>query len=479
VPAATRSVRKALASYVDSLVSAPEFGNARWGVLIVDPQAGDTLYAHDADKLFMPASNMKLVTGAVALSQLGADFRFSTTYSALGRIQDSTLFGDLAVYGTGDPTVSVAMRGDALAPLREVADSLRARGISSIAGNLIAAGDAFPDASYGFGWAWDDFPYPYSAGIDELFLNEGFGTVVIRSGSRAGDSTVTTMSPVAGFPPVRNEVVTALPRPPAPGVTQLRDSVRFGLDSATGGIVAVGWISPGDSAVHEFAYRDQRAAFFAGLAQALASEGITIVGDTGLTSTLTSNEADSLFTVVSPPLLEILPAMAKPSQNQIAEILYKTLGRIVAGAGTSDSARRVVERQLTVWGIDSAGFAIRDGSGLSRHDYLSPRTVVRILDVMRRSEQFEAFYSALPIAGVDGTIENRMKGTAAQGNLRGKTGTLDKARSLSGYVHTADGRLLLFSALCNNYTVPLARVTHVQDLIGEYLASIRLDSRRN
>jgi D-alanyl-D-alanine carboxypeptidase/D-alanyl-D-alanine-endopeptidase (penicillin-binding protein 4) len=125
--------------------------------------------------------------------------------------------------------------------------------------------------------------------------------------------------------------------------------------------------------------------------------------------------------------------------------------------------------------VDTLGFVVRDGSGLSRHDYLSPRAIVQVLDVMRKHQHFQLFYESLPIAGVDGTIGNRMRDTPAQGNLRAKTGTLDKARALSGYVTTADGRLLLFSALANNYTTPLAEVTQVQDLIGAQLARLRLD----
>ena len=177
----------------------------------------------------------------------------------------------------------------------------------------------------------------------------------------------------------------------------------------------------------------------------------------------------------SPSLRDVLPFFEKPSQNQIGEILFKTLALETTGVGRADSAARVVERQVLAWGAAPDGFAIRDGSGLSRHDYVSPRTLLLVLDAIRRQPDFRLFYDALPIAGVDGTIRNRMKGTLAEGNLHAKTGTLDKARSLSGYVTTADGRLLLLSALCNNYVVPTRRVDRVTDAIGVRLASLRLD----
>ncbi|HEX6630821.1 MAG TPA: D-alanyl-D-alanine carboxypeptidase, partial [Gemmatimonadaceae bacterium] len=119
-------------------------------------------------------------------------------------------------------------------------------------------------------------------------------------------------------------------------------------------------------------------------------------------------------------------------------------------------------------------YAVRDGSGLSRHDYVSPETLVRVLAQARRDTAFAVFYHALPIAGVDGTIENRMKGTPAQGNVHAKTGFIDKARSLSGYVTTGDGTLLVFSTLANNWTTPVREVERVQDAIAAYLAALQL-----
>ena len=464
--------RASLTPYIDSLANQPMFRNAHWGILVVDPVAGDTLYARNADKLFMPASNMKIITGAVALDRLGPDYRFTTTYAALGTVRDSILEGHLLIYGTGDPSISDAMRDDdALAPLREVADSLRARGITRVAGRLMSGGDAFPDASYGFGWAWDDFDFPYSAGVDELFFNEGFATIRVIAGPAPGDSAVVETRPLLGLPRVTLRLT-----PPVDSMVNgsaRRQRPRVEIDSATGGVVIAGPLAPGDTFTTRLAFRDQPGAFLEAVRQALHERGI-VVADSGVTA---SGTVDSLFTVHSPPLREILPVFEKPSQNQIGEILFKTIAREATGSGTADSARRVVERHLTSWGVDTLGFAVRDGSGLSRHDYLSPRAIVQVLDVMRRHAHFPVFYDALPIAGVDGTIRTRMRDTPAQGNVHAKTGTLDKARALSGYVTTADGRMLLFSALANNYTAPLGEVTRVQDLIGAQLARLRLDLR--
>jgi D-alanyl-D-alanine carboxypeptidase/D-alanyl-D-alanine-endopeptidase (penicillin-binding protein 4) len=133
-----------------------------------------------------------------------------------------------------------------------------------------------------------------------------------------------------------------------------------------------------------------------------------------------------------------------------------------------------VSAQLVAWGAEADGFAVRDGSGLSRHNFVSPRTLVKVLDAMRRHPDFRVFYDALPVAGVDGTLDTRLRGTPAAGNVRAKTGYVDKARSLSGYVTAADGRMLIFSLLCNNYSVPTKSVERVQDALAIRLATLKL-----
>lgn len=409
--------RAALRPYADSLIANPMFRTANWGVLVVDPLSGDTLYSHNAGKLFMPASNQKLLTGATALTQLGPDFRFVTRFATNGPQRDSTLDGDLIVVGRGDPTFSDSMRaGDYRNAFRDMADSLSSRGIRRIRGSLRRAGDAFPDSTYGFGWQVDDLRTSSGAVVDELFVNEG-----LLPGKRVRPNGDTVSAPVV--------------------------------------------------------IREPAAAFLDALAAALSERHITLDGSADARATLPDSGLLPIFELRSPPLSAILARMAKPSQNQIAEILFKTLALEKTGVGTADSARRVVERQLLAWGALPDGFAVRDGSGLSRHDYVTPETIVRVLDAMRTSRDFPVWYDALPIAGVDGTISARMKGTPAERNVRAKTGTVDKARSLSGYVTTADGRMLLFSLLCNNFTVPNREVERVQDAILVLLASSRIGSR--
>ena len=476
-PAPTRldSTRRALREAITAMVETPAFANAHWGVLIVDVVAGDTLYSRNAGKLFMPASNLKIITGSVALARLGPQWRWRTPVVATGPVVNGVLRGDLGVIGSGDPSISDRVLGDAMRPLRAIADSLAARGVKRIAGRVLAMGDAFPDSTHGFGWAWDDFEFGYSAGIDELLFNEGTTRVVVTGGARAGAPAIVVTRPASPDVAVRMEATTIEPPVPASGDGEPRRT-RAMLDAvreASGGIVVTGSIAVGDSSALTIVHRDPSGAFIAALRQALAERGIQVEGRTNAMPA--GPTADTIATIVSPTLAELLPPFEKPSQNQMGEMIFKTLGLQVTGVGSADSARRVIEAQLTTWGITLQQAVIRDGSGLSRHDYVSPATLVKVLDIVRRdSAMAAAFIPALPIAGVDGTLASRMRGTPAAGNVHAKTGYIDRARSLSGYVTTRDGRVLVFSILANNWTTPLREVERVQDEIVTRLAALDL-----
>ena len=463
-PSPATNERAALRFTIDSMLAAPEVRQARWGVLIVDPENGDTLYSRDAGKLMVPASNMKILTSAAALDALGPDFVFETAVLARGAIRDSVIRGDLLVEGRGDPSVSDRLAGDAVIPLRAMADSLYHRGVRRIVGRVTPHGNAFSDANAGFGWAWEDFETSSGAFIDELLFNEGVSEVHVWAGATPGDSVRVKSSPATTFPRIRPEAATIARGTGRDTVAQL-EVVK---DTARGMVVLTGTIPVGDSATLVATHADPSAAYIAAFREALGERGIVV-----LDSAVTDTVIVPLFRTRSPPLSIILAAFMKPSQNQIGEVLLKTIALQRTDTGTARVGRRLVSERLRSWGAESDGFLVYDGSGLSRRNMVTPETVVRVLDAMRKSPHFTIFYDAFPVAGVDGTVRGRMRGTAAEANLRGKTGTLGNVRSLSGYVTTASGRPLIFSILCNNYTVPTDYITRVQDLIGARLAAMR------
>lgn len=454
--------RFALQPVVDSLVSLPQFDNAHWGILVVAPGRGDTLASVNADRLVMPASNQKLVTAAVALATLGPQYTWRTTFTRTGPIVRGELRGDIVVTGRGDPSISTALRGSALAGFDPLVRALRDAGVTRITGRIVPSSErAFPGSPLGFGWDWDDLAEDYGAGVTELLFNEGFIEVTVAGCAKAGRPACVTTFPSRTSPPVRSTVTTRAAGTGAPVLTWWRDS------AAVPGLTITGSIAAGDSSTFTAAQPDDRATYVAAVGEALRLGGITVQG-----RAVKAGGSDTVLVLRSKTLAEVLPALQKPSQNQVAEVLYRTLALEVTGVGVPDSGRRVVERQLDAWGVRQDARAVRDGSGLSRHDFLTPRAIVQVLDTVRRSPWFALYREALPQAGVDGTLRNRMR-EFAQGRVYAKTGTIDKARALSGYVTTADGELLLFSIIANNFTVPTREVDRVAELLVERLVRMR------
>ena len=451
-----------LQQFVDSLATAPQFLSAHWGILIVAAERADTLASVNADKLFLPASNQKLVTGAVALTKLGADFQWKTTFTRTGPVTNGVLRGDLVISGSGDPSVSVAMRGDPLTAFTPLIDALRNGGVTRISGRVRANdAPAFPGSPLGFGWDWDDLDADYGAGVTELIFNDAFTKVVVRGCRAAGKAACVSTSPLTSFPVIRSTVTI---RPASTGLRTL----EWWRDSAiVPGITVRGSIAAGDSTSFTVSQPDGRAMYVAAVTQALAQAGIRVQK-----ATLQQAGNDTVAVLSSLPLRQVLSAMQKRSQNQIAEVLYRTLAWHETGVGTPDSARAVIERQLSAWGVRTDARAVRDGSGLSRHDFITPRALVQILDAMRRQSDFGVFRDALPTGGVDGTLVNRLR-SIPPGRVFAKTGTIDKARSISGYVTTADGELLIFSILANNFSVPNRVVDQTADAIVERLVNMR------
>jgi D-alanyl-D-alanine carboxypeptidase/D-alanyl-D-alanine-endopeptidase (penicillin-binding protein 4) len=370
------------------------------------------------------------------------------------------------------------MQGDtASRAFDPIVRALKARGISRIVGEVLTAGDAFEGATSGYGWEMDDADEPYGAPVDELLYNEGFATVRVYGGAKAGAPVKVVRSPTSAYPPIAVSVSTR-------DTVARRDRVRATYDSVGTVLLLTGSVGVNDSAIVSVSYRHPNDAFRAALRDRLVASGIAFSAapaappprkaarDTAIAAT-----ADTLVVLESAPLRDVLPRMQKPSQNQIAELLFRTSGLRVSGDGSADSARAVGARTLASLGVAPDELVYRDGSGMSRHDYVTPRALVTVLDAMRRAPTFALFRDALPVAGVDGNLSNRMKGTPAAGNVHAKTGTVDKARSLSGYVTTADGHQVLFSLLCNNFTVSSREVDRVAELMLNAVAAWRADGR--
>ena len=459
-----------LAAELGAVFDDTAFANAHWGVVVRSLGTGETLYRRNGEKLFVPASNMKLITGAAALEALGPEFRYRTRIAAAGPVQRGVLRGDLVVHGGGDPTISARFGEDARDVLRTWADSLRAHGITRIAGGILGVDEYFDDVLYGRGWAWDDMVHAYSAPVAGLQFNDAAVRVHVFPGRSLGDPGLVSLEPATAHLRIANQTTTV--------EAGRQPRVAYTYVEAGGALLVTGEV-PRDTVNIEanVAVREPVRYFVTNLREALRESGIAVdgpalvAGDREEDDVTIARRAAPIFTYHSPPMREIVPAFMKPSQNQIAEMLLKTLGRELRGVGSAAAGTEAVDSLLGVWGLPSNQLLMADGSGLSRYNYLTPDLLMALLEHMTRSPNWEVWRSSLPIAGVDGTLRNRMRETAADGNVRAKTGTLSNVRALSGYVTTADGERLAFSMIVNNHALTARDADRLVDAALVRLAS--------
>ena len=451
---------------IDALIDAPALARSYWGVLVKSLRGGETLYERNPRRLLMPASNMKVVTLAAAAERLGWDYTYPTALFAAGPIADGILRGDLVVVGSGGPSLTIEA-GDAL--FAEWADALKRAGIRTVAGRVIGDDNAFDDNGLGFGWSWDDLPDDYAAAVSALQFNENTLHVTIAPGPAAGDSAGVHVTPPGSSLAIVSSVMTsASGAATAIGTRRLPGSMRLELT----GTIAAG--SP--SAALAVSVDNPTLFFTTALRSALIARGIDVRGaavDIDDVEAAPPRGELPLATHRSPPLSTLALRLMKDSQNLYAETLLKTLGGLGgAGGATAEGGRREVAAALQPWGVAPDSLIQRDGSGLSRYDYVTADALVTILTHVAGDQRLRGpFDASLPIAGRDGSLMNRMKGTRAEGNARAKTGSMSNVRGLSGYVTSASGEPLVFAILANNFDVPGPTISATEDAIVVRLAA--------
>ena len=431
---------------------------AQLGVEIFSLDRSEVLYENNRSKLYMPASNNKILTAAAALTCLGPEYRFKTQILTDGQILDGVLKGNLIIAGFGDPSSSSRIPPkDPFRAFRDWAARLKQLGIHAISGNLLGDGGAFEETAYGRGWAWDDLPEGYAAPVSALQFNENLVSLEITPGLNEGAFASIKIDPLTTYFTAESKVVTDAARKPA-----RIEIVRNRIDDSA---VVSGAILPGTAAVvRAVAVQYPVRYYLSAFKQILNEEGIN-VSNCGISETRGSRpqSASPLWIHTSAPLSELLAPIMKMSLNLSAETLVRTLALELRGEGNFARGKEVVEETLGRMGISKDSYSYADGSGLSRLNLVSADALVRILRFMHQHPHFRCFYDALAIAGVDGTLATRMKRTKAENNVHAKTGTFANASALSGYVQTADGEMLAFSILANNYVASKDAAEYVQD----------------
>jgi D-alanyl-D-alanine carboxypeptidase/D-alanyl-D-alanine-endopeptidase (penicillin-binding protein 4) len=439
-------------------VAQPRFSNAFWGIKVVSLDTGKTLFEHEANKLFSPASNCKLYTVALALDRLGPDYRIRTSLYANAKPDASgSLEGNLIVYGRGDPTINARLHGGAvLKALEPLVAALTNAGVKRITGDLVGDESFFRGAPYGSGWGWGDLDNYYGAEISALTIDDNTVAASCKPGASVGAPCQVTLAPATSSLVINNHTRTA----PKGSPRTIRIHRPFDEDT----VYVTGQLPLDDTGTSDdVTVRHPAEIFVECLKRALTARGVDVRGKLRVVrdvdrpaGPLDCDKLVELGSMDSLPMRDLAREVEKPSQNLYADLLLAQVGEKVrppqnATETSEELGAREMSKFLAEAGLSRGSYALEEGSGLSRDNLASPDATVTLLQYMSRHKSAQVYLDALPIAGVDGTLRNRMKNTPAMGNLRAKTGTLRWANSLSGYVSTAAGEHLAFSLMLNRY----------------------------
>lgn len=442
---------------VDVALSNPAASKGEWGLLIADAATGETLYALNDDKYFVPASNMKLFSTALALSKLGVDYKFQTTLETRGTISDDgTLSGDLFLVGRGDPNLSnrkfpfnlkEEFDGPPEKVLAELADKLVAKGVKQIKGDVVGDDSYFPREPYPDGWEIGDMVWEYGAAISAIVLDDNTATLTLAPGILAGDAVKAEIAPVTPDFYVENDVVTS--------AAEVKSDITLTREPGAQLVVVRGTL-PANSAPRKLILAIHEPALHAAavLQKLLTDRGVKITGNSRAVH-IAEVPADTppravLAEHISIPLGDSVKLVNKISQNLHTEMLLRTAARQSGLWAKPEDLMKFPTDFYAAAGIAPDDVIQTDGSGLSRHDLVTPRALVALLKYAQTQPWFQAYYASLPVAGIDGTLEDHMKNTIAAGRIHAKTGSVEHVRTRSGFAELPSGRTLIFSFLSNN-----------------------------
>ncbi len=429
--------------------ASPLAQRAHVGIHVVDLKTGKTVFARNENRFFLPASNLKLFTSALALEKLGADYRFTTRIV----LEDS---GDLALVGSGDPTMNGraypyqpgAQPGSPLGAIEELADQAVANGLKRLDGDVIGDDRLYPWSPYPPSWTQDDTLRESGAPVSALSVADNVVTISVAPAPKTGEPALLAIEPALEYFAIDNRVLTT-----ARSAGSNDAQIRVARPPGSRQILLSGRIPARHTAVRELAAVDDPAFFAAcALYDALTRRGVVITGRPAARHrTAESKYAEpagrTLATRVSPPLAQVLQVLNKVSENLHAELALRAAGGLAA-----------LNAFLTQIGASPGDSRIDDGSGLSRNDEVTPKLVTRLLAYMYRSPERETWISLLPVGGEDGTLSHQLCCTSDARRIHAKTGTLARSMALSGYAQSKTQGWLAFTILVNDFAAPSPEV---------------------
>lgn len=454
-----------LKEQLDDFFGDKSFNNAVWGVMVKSLKTGEVIYRRNADKLFTPASNMKLFTSAAAFLSLGSNYKYQTSFMGNGEFLRGTLKGDLIIQGSGDPTFSNRFYSSSKKIFEDWADTLKAKGIYEITGDIYGDDSAFDNIGFGKGWHLDYESSWFASPSSALSFNDNIIEIRIEP-SEINFPAKVSIDPDTRFVTILPKVLTA--------DESAESNIKAARVRGTNLITVSGQIAKGTKTITEHVSISNPSLYFLTvLREVLEKSGIVIRGKIvrldEADKNIDQNNLVPIFNHTSVPLRLIIREMNKNSNNFYAEQILKTIGLEENDLGTVDNGVKTSKILFNDMGINSESMVLADGSGLSRLNLVTPRQIINLLTYMYKHEDFIKYYESLPIAGIDGTMADRMKRTVAQNNVHAKPGYNEFVSSLSGYLKTISGEPLVFSMIVNNYLTPPALANYIHDNVCQRL----------
>ena len=434
-----------IATEIEAIIETPEQKRSHWGILIETLNSEQILYQLNANRYFTPASNVKLFTTAAALYQLGADYQIRTPVYISGTPPNLT---SLRVVGRGDPTLTNK-------EFQELAKQLRKMGVRQIE-HLIVEDGYLPPPAINPSWEWSDIYYYYAVVVNSLILNENTVLLTVLPQKIHENVKLEWSDPIAARQwKVDNQAITATEDTVYSveingflGNPKLEITGELAVDSQPD-IWGLAILEPAQYFVDSLAY-------------ILGTEGIVVRDRLVNQNNISQFPSETkITTITSPSLAFLLEKTNQESNNLFAEVLLKTLATELE---SKDSLKALTDT-LTELGVEPSSYKLVDGSGLSHHNFATPQAVVEVLKLMAKNQNNNIFRQSLAVAGVNGTLKNRLENTSKVSNLQAKTGSLSGVSALSGYLETPNYQPLVFSIIVNKSTHQSSKLRQVIDEI--------------
>ncbi|MFC1731228.1 D-alanyl-D-alanine carboxypeptidase/D-alanyl-D-alanine-endopeptidase [candidate division KSB1 bacterium] len=428
--------------------------HASWGICVIDVETGNKLADYNSSTSLIPASTMKIVSTAAALSLLGKDYRFKTWIEMSGQI-DATgvLRGNLYLRGGGDPTLgSKRFLGTGSESIfSNWIKAIKNAGIRKIDGRIIADDSNYEGQMIPPSRTWDDMGNYYGTSCSALSYHENYFTVLFKPGYKIGSETQ-VLRTIPEIPDVQfeNQVTTAASGTgdqviiyvaPFSEIIQLEGTVPIGSKEFS---VKGSMPDPAYTLVFSFEkYLKEH-----GIISAFPA---TTIRKLKLVNKESEEKRKVLLTHQSPRLEEIIQLTNINSINVFAESMVLITGKTQTGSGSYKSGLQSIASFWKSKGINLNGFNMEDGSGLSRQNLITTEQLSRMLEIFVKDNAYIPFKNSLPLAARTGSLKNIFKGTYAENNLQAKSGYLTATRAYAGYVTNKNDKLLAFAVIVNHY----------------------------